>query len=528
MNTATISARHSITFRMTVAVCSLLLIFQIVLAIFGFYYFKQEFKKTISSQQFSLLNVVVKNIDQKLIASSKIIVDVARAVPADALKDSDEAQRFLDNRPGTLNNFDNGIYLFSTDGRIIAESPFRPNRRGRDISFRDYYKRIMATGEPGISAPFISTHNPGAPTIMFTAPVRDKNGKMIAILGGSLNLLSDNFLGDLSRVQIAKTGYIFITASDRTLIMHPDKTRIMSIADKSGVNKLFDRALEGFEGTDETVNTRGHRQLTSFKRLGVVDWIAGVNYPLAEAYAPLWNIQKYFLALIVIGTLFSVIAIRMLMSRFTDSLVRFAAHVKQISSKQGEERLFATDSNDEVGILARTFNEMIQNVDQKNDILLHVSTHDALTGLYNRSYFDSELERLGRGRLMPISIVVADIDDLKECNDTAGHGAGDALIKSAARLLLETFRAEDIVARIGGDEFGILLPGLDQRNAEMAVERVKIALAEMKSLEGGCQLSISLGCAASETSQGLEEAFQKADKQMYQDKMARKQKAAMM
>ena len=130
MSTA-ISARHSITFRMTVAVCTLLLIFQVVLAILAFYYFKRELKNTISAQQLSLLTVVAQNIDQKLGSSSNVITDVARRFPAEAVKDSNAAQRFLDDRPGTLSHFDNGIYLFSKreNNRRISLSARPPRSR---------------------------------------------------------------------------------------------------------------------------------------------------------------------------------------------------------------------------------------------------------------------------------------------------------------------------------------------------------------------------------------------------------------
>lgn len=526
MNADTIPTRHSITFRLTAAISALLLVFQVVLAAVGYYYFKHEYKNAIASQQMSLLTVISQEIDQKLLASRLTISEVAKTVPMEATRDSNAAQRFLDNRPGTLSHFDNGLYLFSLEGKIIAESPFRPNRRGRDISYREYYKRIMASGEPGISTPFISTHTPGAPTVMFTAPVRDENGRMVAIMGGSLNLLGNNFIGNISQLRIATSGYVFLTTSDRTLIMHPDKSRILKEPAINGVGKILGKALTGFAGTEETVNSRGRHLLTSFKRLSAIDWIIGVNYPADEAYASIWQVQKYFLLIIALGTLLFMIAVKVLMKRFTSTLVRFADHVRHISAKSGEERLFNVDSSDEVGTLVRTFNEMIQNVDQQNDILLHVSTHDALTGLYNRSYFDSEMNRLGRGRVTPISIVVADIDDLKECNDSVGHAAGDSLIKAAARLLLESFRAEDIVARIGGDEFAILLPGLDQASAEMTMERIRNALLKMEPIAGPYRLSISLGCAATATPHGLENAFRAADKQMYLDKISHKRKTA--
>lgn len=94
---------------------------------------------------------------------------------------------------------------------------------------------------------------------------------------------------------------------------------------------------------------------------------------------------------------------------------------------------------------------------QMEEDLLRLSTHDILTGLYNRNFYEVELERLQISRLYPISIVIADMDDLKSVNDHFGHSAGDILLQRVANYLHQAFRAEDIIARIGGDEFAVLL-----------------------------------------------------------------------
>ncbi len=510
--------RQSITFKLTLAVGIFLILFQAVLALVVFVYFKREFKQTLSKQQQTLLTVVTQSIDQKLLASQRIVVDVARQLTPAAVADPEAAQRFLDNRPGTHSNFDNGLFLFSAKGTIIAESPYRDNRRGRDISFREYFIRTMSTGRPVISDPYVSTHTPGAPAIMFTAPVRDVGGQIVAVLGGSLNLQRDNFLGELSRTRVAESGYLYIVNRNRTMIMHPDKNRIMQSPEIAGSNALLDEAFKGFEGSAENVNSRGLHSLTSFRRFRSTDWIMGANFPLAEAYAPIYKLQRYLLAAVLFGSIVSILVIRLLMVRYTKALVRFAEHVRTISLKQNEERLFHDEAGGEIGILAGTFNAMIQREDQRNRELLHACTHDAMTGLYNRAFFDSELDRLSRSRIAPISIVVADIDGLKHCNDTVGHAAGDQLIKTTARVLLDSFRAEDIIARIGGDEFAVILPGVDAVKASQALDRVRSVEKNGLPLEGDCPFKISLGQATSETADGVHEAFKLADKHMYMDK----------
>lgn len=149
--------------------------------------------------------------------------------------------------------------------------------------------------------------------------------------------------------------------------------------------------------------------------------------------------------------------------------------------------------------------------------LRHDSTHDVLTGLYNRLYFDEELNRLSRGRLFPVSIVMADINDLKSVNDTLGHEAGDRLICLAAGILMRAFRADDTVARIGGDEFAVLMPGTSFSVAEEVVARI---LNSPEITDG--QVSIAFGIASAENSIQLGSALKRSDENMYQHKSDQK------
>jgi PAS domain S-box-containing protein len=105
------------------------------------------------------------------------------------------------------------------------------------------------------------------------------------------------------------------------------------------------------------------------------------------------------------------------------------------------------------------FTGIIRDITERKEFeekLQYQSTHDNLTGLYNRSYYEAEMVRLQRSRLFPISLIVVDVDGLKKVNDTQGHNVGDVLLRQAAQVMQTTFRPEDMIARIGGDEFVVI------------------------------------------------------------------------
>lgn len=154
--------------------------------------------------------------------------------------------------------------------------------------------------------------------------------------------------------------------------------------------------------------------------------------------------------------------------------------------------------------------------------LRYLSTRDALTDLYNRLYFEEEMRRLEEGRAFPVSIMVGDVDGLKIINDALGHDRGDELLRRAAMVIRNQFRSSDVVARIGGDEFAVILPQTGREAAEEAVRRICSAIQEENSRHPDLPLAISLGVATAENSgQSLWEVFKEADDRMYRDKLAR-------
>lgn len=146
---------------------------------------------------------------------------------------------------------------------------------------------------------------------------------------------------------------------------------------------------------------------------------------------------------------------------------------------------------------------------------------DHLTGLANRRRFDERLlDEVRRARAigLPLSLIMLDIDHFKRINDTYGHGVGDFVLKQVATLIAAKSRHLDTVCRVGGEEFAVIMPGLESTSAEVAAERLRLAVAETSiQLENGegLGMTVSVGLATLGPSGTADLLFRHADAALY-------------
>jgi diguanylate cyclase (GGDEF)-like protein/PAS domain S-box-containing protein len=163
-----------------------------------------------------------------------------------------------------------------------------------------------------------------------------------------------------------------------------------------------------------------------------------------------------------------------------------------------------------------------RDISERKDMeqkLQEMSFHDHLTGLYSRRFFEQELQRFQDGRHVPLGLIICDIDNLKMVNDHLGHDTGDELICRAAGILQSSLRQSDIVARIGGDEFAVLLPNTSQEAMARVCERITLSCPARLLPGSTLPVSLSIGYAVAETMPvDTRRLNQLADEAMYQDK----------
>jgi diguanylate cyclase (GGDEF)-like protein/PAS domain S-box-containing protein len=164
----------------------------------------------------------------------------------------------------------------------------------------------------------------------------------------------------------------------------------------------------------------------------------------------------------------------------------------------------------------------IDRIKKTEEEILYQGYHDAMTGLYNRTFFEEEKKRLDTNRQLPLSVIMGDLNGLKLINDAFGHNEGDKIIKEAAEILKRACRSDDIVARWGGDEFVVLLPKTSASGSEEILERIKKECE--KTISQKIPLSLSLGTATKEEiSQPIDLIITDSESNMYKNKLGERE-----
>ncbi|SHI69858.1 sensor domain-containing diguanylate cyclase [Lutispora thermophila] len=181
-----------------------------------------------------------------------------------------------------------------------------------------------------------------------------------------------------------------------------------------------------------------------------------------------------------------------------------------------EGRLLLINENYSTAEIQAVLQDVTSKKEAENKIY-HLSYHDKLTDLYNRAYFDETLEKMSQSGEFPYSLIMGDMNGLKSTNDLYGHKTGDKLIQTMADILRKCCRKSDIIARIGGDEFAIILPNCSDQEARKICNRIKrmCALYENDKIKP----DISLGYSTKENSAKTnDDLILEADRKMYLDK----------
>jgi diguanylate cyclase (GGDEF)-like protein len=356
-----------------------------------------------------------------------------------------------------------------------------------------------------------------------------------------------DLVGIVSLARLAPLLEVELPNQDTVLALIDGAGRVIvsagKLPDGATVDQLEINALHS-RGTLRETDLRGEHMIAASQRTALFDWNVAIVTPFETAYAPVFSVVTRVFAI----DLCIILAFSILAYRITARVVRPIAHlseaVRRVMEGHAELEIPEVSSRDEIGMLTRTFNDMIQQqraqreeieetnrslkdrnhrLQQANEVLNQLSITDGLTRLHNHRFFQDhltrEIRRVERTQ-EPLAILVIDIDDFKRLNDRLGHAAGDEILLRIAQILNGAVRGSDLCARYGGEEFVILAPGTDTQGAYLLAEKVRTAIAESSFIVDDSlrplRVTVSVGVAAFNGNR--KRFFQKADQALYRAK----------
>jgi diguanylate cyclase (GGDEF)-like protein len=288
----------------------------------------------------------------------------------------------------------------------------------------------------------------------------------------------------------------------------------------------------------------GVRVVGSARRIAGPGWTLVLEEPFQRAFAPvLAVVERVFVVDLCVILLFSFLAFKI-----TTAVVRpietLSEGARRIAQGQFDHEVPEPESQDEIGLLARTFNDMMRrlrgyqteietanrnlmdrNVElqQAKETFEQLSITDGLTKLHNHRFFQDhltrEIKRVTRTG-EPLSMLLVDIDDFKSLNDRFGHAAGDELLMGLARVLNDIVRDSDLLARYGGEEFVVVAANTEVHGAYRLAEKIRTAVAETSFILDDSlrpmRVTVSIGVACYHGNRKT--FFQATDRALYRAK----------
>ncbi|POZ60874.1 diguanylate cyclase domain-containing protein [Chromobacterium alticapitis] len=488
-------------------------------------FLREDLSKVVEAQQLALASYVAHDIDQKVSQRETLLIRLAQDLPLPLLSDPPRLRQWLRDHYDYQPLFSIGIFVLAPNGRAIADYPPHALRLNNVYSDRDYFRAAMA-GKPYIGRPVIgrTSHQPVLP---MGAPIRDASGRVQGVLVGITALGAPGFLDLLQHTRIGdnQDSFLLISPRDRIFVSSSQPDMILKPLPRRGLNPLHDQAMAGWRGAGITVNAKGVEEVSGVASVSSAGWFVVARIPASDAFATVERVKNFSLRNTVVAlAVFSLLACGG-MYIVLRPLFQAARHADRMTRGDLPLEPLPISRDDEVGHLIAAFNRLLHKLNRHQLELARQAHHDPLTGLPNRALLTDRLHvALAQAQRKNglIALLFMDLDGFKTINDSHGHKTGDKVLWLVAQRLSLIVRQTDTLARIGGDEFVLLLSDLDEHADEVARTVAAKCLDAFShpfaADRADCQLGISIGIAISDGCHHPDRLLQAADQAMYRVK----------
>lgn len=361
---------NSLKARITLLTLGIALFVVLSLMLFAGQTLRPLLKELLAAQQLTTVSLVAAEINEALTFRLKSLDKLAKRLTPAALASGKIDQALLDESFDDADVFNGGIIVIDAQGDILAETQISARRRGDNVKDRDYFKSVMAHGKSTISPPLTGKKSQ-QPMVVMSVPVRDAQDRVIGALAGIIDLSLPNFMDRITENRYGRTGETFLVVPQtRTIVSTSDKKRVMEVLPAPGVSPWIDHFMAGWEGSTVTVNPHGLEVLVSVKQVPIAGWYASVILSTNEAYAPLYEVRRtVILILIPLACLMIAGLIWWMLRRQLAPLMEATSTLTTLATSNQPLVPLPITRHDEVGALIGGFNHLVATLAQRQHAL---------------------------------------------------------------------------------------------------------------------------------------------------------------
>ncbi|SJN36043.1 diguanylate cyclase (GGDEF domain) [Pseudoalteromonas sp. JB197] len=349
--------------------------------------------------------------------------------------------------------------------------------------------------------------------VFISHPLFSSKGDYLGYIGGSLYLKERSILNDLLEHHYFEGGtHIYVVDTKKRILYHPDSARIGTFLAN---NKVINQVLMGNDGIAHINNSQNIHMLAGYAPVKLANWGIIAQRPIKVTLSSLDTL----IIAVIKRTLPIVIIIFILIGLFAHFISKPLKRLADIANRTDE-----LNHESELKKVKSWYfeSQQLKTAMLKGESVLqlqigqlrHDAQTDPLTGIHNRRSLKVWLDKLIHEQTL-FTILEIDIDFFKRVNDTYGHDKGDEALKALTKLIQSVARKDDIVARIGGEEFVLVIPNQNSEGAFKIAERLRLAV-ESSHIDTVGYITISIGIASyPEHGTNIEQVFKKADNALY-------------
>lgn len=488
-------------------------------------FLREDLSAVVEGQQLALATYVAHDIDNKIVQRQILLERLAASLPIGFLAQPERLRAWLKEHYKYQMLFSTDLFIVNPYGDLLANHPDLTGRVNTNYADRDYIQAGLA-GHSFVGHPELGNVTK-EPMLPMSAPIRNESGEVQAVLVGVTALAAPGFLDSLlqSRIGNATGGFSLVFPRDQLFVASSQLDMALKPTPPPGVNALYDRAMAGFRGAGITVNAEGVEEVSAMVSVPSTGWFIVASLPSNEAFATVDRTQHFLIK----GAALAILVFAVLSSIGLYFVFRQLFHAAAQADRMTRDELplapLPVIFNDEVGHLISEFNRLLVKLNDKQAELKRIAHHDTLTGLPNRVHLSDRLSQvlaLAQRKETHVGLLFMDLDSFKHINDTLGHEAGDEVLRQVAKRFSKVVREADTLARIGGDEFVVLLSDLGDNAEEtvstVAAKCIDVLRAPFFISDTVCIVGVSIGIALGNGRSSLDTLLLAADRVMYQAK----------